>query len=212
MQKTKLIIVRHGQSMGNLVDKFLGHTDLDLTEKGYKQAGLLADYLDGFEIDAIYASDLKRAYNTVAEYAKRKGMPVKPDKGLREIFAGDWEGKLFDELMALDSYTVWRTDIGNSICDNGESVAELRERVYTTICKIAEENLGKTVLIGTHATPVRSFYSKVKGISLDEMKNIPWARNASATFAEYSGGVFTVTEYGFDNYLGDEASALPGKV
>ena len=214
MKKTKLIIVRHGQSMGNLVDKFLGHTDLDLTEKGYLQASLVADYLDGIEIDKIYASDLKRAYNTVVETAKRKGIEIIPEKGLREIFAGDWENMGFDDLKNtyVEDYSVWLNDLGNARCTNGESVAELQERVCSTLAEIAENNPGKTVLIGTHATPIRVFYAKWNGFSLDEIKNIPWAPNASVTVAEYEDGKFVVGEYGKNDYLGAEATALPKNV
>ena len=54
-------MIRHGQSIGNLNRVYLGHTDWDLTELGYKQAELVCEYLKDEKIDIIYSSDLIRA-------------------------------------------------------------------------------------------------------------------------------------------------------
>ena len=79
------------------------------------------------------------------------------DRNLREIYAGEWEGKKFSELPGLyeKTYGVWLSDIGRSHPDGGESVSELYERIIGEVRKIARENMGKTVLIATHATPIR---------------------------------------------------------
>ena len=59
--KTKIYIIRHGHSLGNLTRTFLGHVDLDLSDLGYKQADCTADALKNEKIDIIYSSDLSRA-------------------------------------------------------------------------------------------------------------------------------------------------------
>ena len=74
--KTKIYLVRHGQSEGNLHDQFIGHTDIALTELGRRQAEMAAVYLESIHLDAIYSSDLQRAYDTACATAKRKGLPV----------------------------------------------------------------------------------------------------------------------------------------
>ena len=60
-KRTKIIIVRHGQSIGNATKTVLGHTDLDLSDLGYKQAEVTANELKNEKIDLIVSSDLKRA-------------------------------------------------------------------------------------------------------------------------------------------------------
>ena len=55
---TKFYLIRHGESQANKNGVFIGHTDIDLTEKGHKQAQLTAEYLKDVTVDAIYASDL----------------------------------------------------------------------------------------------------------------------------------------------------------
>ena len=112
---TRLIIVRHGQSEANLAHLFAAHTDAKLTEIGRAQAEALAEQLSKTEkIDAVYASDLSRATDTVAPTAARFGLTVIPDEKLREIRAGDWENLPFGELRVnpaySEDYRMWAED------------------------------------------------------------------------------------------------------
>jgi len=210
MNKTKLILIRHGQSIGNLNRVYLGHTDWDLTELGYKQAELVCEYLKDEKIDIIYSSDLIRAYNTVLPLAKQRNMEIIKDEKLREIYAGEWEGKHYEELVTVyaKEYEIWKTDIGNAGCTGGETVLELQNRIYNEILKIAKENEGKTILIGTHATPIRTLNATINNVKKDEMCNIPWATNASVTVLEYVEGKLKMLQYGDDAFLGNDITAF----
>ena len=210
----RLIFVRHGQSLGNKVRSFLGHTNLDLSELGYAQAELTGKYLKERKIDAIYSSDLIRAYHTSLPLAKYKNIVPQKRENLREIFAGEWENQLFDFLTEnrKESYEIWRENIGFAVPDGGESVWDLRNRIVSEITSIAQENDGKTVAVFTHATPIRTFFSFVRGMSRDQIKNIPWATNASISEVHYENGVFTEICYSFDEFLGEISSTLPKNV
>ena len=94
----KLIIIRHGQSLGNAQKRYLGHTDVDLSELGKHQAQIAADYFKDYNISAIYSSDLLRAYNTALPHARLHGLSVNKDEKLREVFLGEWEGCPIDVL------------------------------------------------------------------------------------------------------------------
>ena len=215
MSTTHIYIIRHGQSEGNLKNLFLGHTDLDLTELGHKQAELTAEYLDKVHIDVIYSSDLLRAYNTGKHTADKKGLPIIKDKRLREIYAGEWEGKSFDELIDKypDEYmNVWRKNIGCARCNGGESVAELRKRFSACVAELAMKNEGKSICIFSHATPIRAIRAEMEGVSLEDMKNVPWAANASVTHIVMENGDFHMLEYGINDFLGDLATQLTSKV
>ena len=87
---TVFYLVRHGQSIGNANREFLGHTNKDLSPFGYLQADRTADFLSDVKIDAIYSSDLIRAYNTALPHAKLRNMEVVPSQNLRELYAGAW--------------------------------------------------------------------------------------------------------------------------
>lgn len=211
----RIIFVRHGQSIGNVYKTFLGHTDLDLSSLGYRQAERTAEYLKSIHIDCIYSSDLLRAHNTGKVYADVVGLPIIDDKNLREIYAGDWENQTFDDLDVKfpESYSeVWRNNIGFAHPDSGESVAELLDRVYHAIEKIACDNDGKTVIIFTHATVLRSFFNKINGYELKDMKDWPWPSNASVSEAVYDNGKFSSLRYGFDDFMKELKSHFPKNV
>ena len=213
---TRLLFIRHGQSESNLDGSFTGSTNVPLTELGLRQAAATADYVVGaYTVDAVYASDLQRAFHTGKAVADRLGLEVRPHKGLREIFAGEWEGRPFTYLMTAYPETfagVWRHDIGNSVCDGGESVAQLMQRVSAAVRKIAEANPGKTLVIATHATPIRCMECICRGKSLSEMQAIPWVTNASVTEIHYESGIFTEAVSSYDQHLSGMISALPGNV
>ena len=122
---TKMIFVRHGQSEANLLTIFAGHTDIPLTDLGRHQAENTAQFLKDYSIDAVYASDLLRAMQTAEPTARMHGLEIIPDVRLREIYAGDWEGVTFNDLLTLypESFGIlWRTDCGRAHPENGESV------------------------------------------------------------------------------------------
>lgn len=200
---TEIILIRHGESMGNRKKVFLGHTDWDLTEKGYKQAELTAKYIDKYNIDVIYASDLKRAYNTAAAVAKRRGMEIIKTKEFREIYAGEWEGREYKDInenYPKDRY-IWDNDIGNARCTGGESVRELQERVVREFNRIANLHKGKTVLIGTHATPIRVLKCFLLGKDIKYTKEIPWSVNASVTVVDAESKRIILD--GYSEHLGE---------
>lgn len=200
-----IYLIRHGESLGNKARTYLGHTDLDLSEKGYMQAKCASEYIiNNLKIDKIYSSDLIRAYNTVLPVAKTLKLEIATDKDLREIYAGYWENQKYEYLMEkyADTYNLWLTDIGNAKCDGGESVKDLQKRFMNKLEEIAKSNPEKNVLIGTHATPIRITNCTVSGLPLSEMHNIPWAYNASITHLEYKDGKFSLIDYGKSSYLG----------
>ena len=212
---TTITIIRHGQSVANLNKVFAGHFDVDLSDMGHMQAKLTAkEIASKFKIDKIYASDLKRAYNTALPLAELLGLEIIPDEGLREIYAGEWEGRTFDELASVyaHDYTVWRTDIGNSRCTGGESARELGERMQAKIREIAKENEGKTVVVATHAAAIRSLMAICSERGFDGMKDIPFVSNASYSVIKAENDELIFTETSLDAHLGEFKTKLPPKV
>ena len=212
---TTVYFLRHGQSLGNKNNLFLGHTDMDLSALGFRQAKLASKFFDTLDIDVIYSSDLCRAYNTVKPTADKKGLIIHTSEKLREIYAGEWEGRTIDDLWDnyTDSFSVWKNDIGNSICDNGESVSALQNRINAEVNRIVEENKGKKILIATHATPIRVLSCIWNGVPVGNAKNFSWVTNASVTCVEYNDdGTYFVCANSFDKYLGDNTSKLSKKI
>lgn len=211
---TDLILLRHGQSVANLEGYFAGHTDSPLTALGRLQAEKTAEYIcNHYHVDAVYSSDLRRAYAVGEAVAKSCGLEVIPDKGLREIYAGQWEGKTFDILERdFPSFRIWQSDIGNAVCDGGESVAELQERIFKSIRRIAEENPGKTVVLTTHAMAIRTVQCLCEKKTISQMNSVPWVGNASVSHVRYDSGELVAVSFGNTDHLGPDSSSLPANI
>ncbi len=211
---TTMYFIRHGQSVGNKLGRFLGQTDLDLSELGYEQAEQTRRYFENIRVDVVYASDLMRAFNTVAPIAHDKGIELIPDSELREIACGRWENQLFEDLKVAfkSDYDVWLNDIGNARCTDGESVVELQSRIKAEVERIANIHDGESVVIGTHATPIRCMTCYWRGEPITAMKDIAWVSNASVTKVVYENGVGTIVDYAYDGHLGEIKSAFSGNV
>ena len=202
---TKLILVRHGQSLANADRLFAGHSDFDLSEFGKEQASMAAHYLHKRErIHAIYASDLLRAYHTACPVAREKGLEIIKSQKLRELYAGEWEGESLAEIRKTPRGAMWWNDTGNAHPVGGESVAELQARILAEVSRIAKENEGKSICIFTHFTPIYALRTAWEGVPISEMKNLPKPSNASVTYAIYENGEFReLVEYANNAYLGD---------
>ena len=137
---TRLIFVRHGYSEGNLLGEFHGHMDGDLTELGHKQAECAGLYLRNRKIDVAYSSDLRRAYKTALHITKYHDIEPIKDESLREIYAGEWEGKKFSELERdyPELYRTWRTNPSEFVSIGGESMRELYDRIKAEVERIAD--------------------------------------------------------------------------
>src|SRR5439155_24499614 len=95
---TELLLVRHGETDWNREGRWQGQADTPLNDVGRAQARELADALAGERLEAIYASDLRRAYETAEIVGARLGLPVTSEPALRETDVGSWSGLAHDEL------------------------------------------------------------------------------------------------------------------
>lgn len=212
---TTFILVRHGQSQANLDACFAGQSNPSLTEQGILQAERLAAWVaDHYKIDRIYASDLTRAYQTALPLSKMLHLDIETDMAFREIYAGLWQGQPFEYIKKTYArdYSMWLEDIGNAVCTGGESVRDLSLRVYQKMCQIGEREEDKTVIIFTHATPIRAFQTLCEKGDIAYAKDVPWTANASVSLCIYDGEKFRFTLVGYNDFLDDLKSAFPSGI
>ena len=206
---TKLILVRHGQSQSNVVRRFNGQTDSPLTELGKEQAELTAKFIkDNFKIDKVYASDLQRAYYTGQKIAEYSNVPIDKSVGMREIFVGEWEDKDNDFLLKRDDFKLWITDIVNTEPENGETVRGFSKRILDTINKIVNENPDKTIVVATHATPIRVFETFVRTGDIEKMQSRSWVSNASCSVFNYENGKWSIEQMDICDHLEGKVTRL----
>lgn len=211
---TDLFIIRHGESLGNFNNLFLGHTDLDLTEHGLKQAECTAEYLKDISIDFVYSSPLLRAYHTALPNAKIRGLNVICDDGLKEIYGGDWEARSIPELITeypIEFTEGFKNNFGKFAADNLhiESVDALSKRVEATLIKIAKAHEEKKIIVVSHGAAIRAMWGRISHLSPDEVSNeLPYASNASVTRVRYDEGKLIPISYSEDGHLGNTKTNL----
>jgi broad specificity phosphatase PhoE len=162
---TTILLARHGESDWNVEQRWQGHADRPLTERGRAQAEALAVRLDEFPLTAVYASDLLRASATARVVAERRDLPVVLRRDLREVDVGDWSGLTRAELEARDPESIRRWLEGEKGWDGGESYEEMARRVVRTVTEIAAAHPGEHVLAVTHGGCVRAVHARALGIT-----------------------------------------------
>lgn len=208
---TKLILVRHGQSMANIDKVIAGSNDSPLTELGIMQAHKTAQYIkDNYTVDKVYASDLSRAFLTGKMIADEFGLETIPVPELREINCGVWQGMDFDDIKQQypEEYEKWHTDIGNFEAIGGESTKQVYDRVSKAIIKLTDENSDKTIVVAGHSFALRTFVCYVKCKDIRGMQNIENIPNSSLTVIDYDKGEFKIEILGYDGHLAELKSAL----
>ena len=210
---TRIIMIRHGQSIANEKHLFAGHSDFDLTDLGRKQASLAAEYLKKNEpsISAIYASDLKRAFNTALPIGEALGITVIPDTQLREIFAGQWEALSFEYIAEnyVEAFGVWKNDYSNACPVDGESTADVYRRIIPYVLSVAEKHPDSTVVLATHATVVRAVEAWAQGYSAEESGKVSFCQNAALNIYRIENGKAEVERSCILDHLGDLVTVLP---
>lgn len=212
---TKLILIRHGQSEANLEGRFAGFFDAPLTALGERQATLSGAYVaERYKVSRVYASDLKRAYFTGKAAADACGVEILSEERLREISAGAWEGMLFADIVEnhAEDFDRFLKDPGNAYATDGESVAEMSARVMEALLEIAERHAGETVVLASHATPIRAIQTMVTFGELSRMKELSWVSNASVSVLNYEDGKFEFELVSYDAHLADLVTELPKAV
>ncbi len=180
VNKMKLILIRHGETLWNKEGRIQGTSDIELSEAGIEQARRLALSLKDSDIDAIHASPLKRAYQTaeIINSFHQREIEVHPE--LMEMDQGDFEGLTFKELMACEKDFLhrWVADPASVRMPRGESLTELQTRAWQPIEKIIAG--GENALVVAHNFTIAAILCRLRNISLSNFRST-CVDNASKT-------------------------------
>ncbi|GAA2568871.1 MULTISPECIES: histidine phosphatase family protein [Streptomyces] len=179
----RIILWRHGQTAWNVERRFQGSTDVELTGTGVAQARRAAQLLVHLGPDAIVASDLARAANTAAELAVLTGLQVTLEEGLRETYAGAWQGLTHEEIIARygDEYAAWKR--GEPVRrGGGELETEVADRAAPVVLRHAEKLAEDgTLVVVSHGGTIRTTIGRLLGLephsweSLGGLTNCCWS-------------------------------------
>lgn len=169
---TLILLVRHGQTptTGKILP---GRAPgLYLSEHGVEQAQRVAERLAELPVTAIYSSPMERTKQTAEPTAERFGLPVVEESGLLEGDFGDWTGAELTALMKLPEWKTVQHQPDQFRFPNGESFAEIRDRMAATLEKLRGQHPGGTVVCFSHADPIRIAVADALATPLNRFQRI----------------------------------------
>lgn len=164
----KLILVRHGLTDWNRQLRYQGWAPVPLSADGRTQARLVAQRLHREPIARVYSSDLARAMETAREVADACALAVTAFAGLRELDFGCWEGMTYAEIRGREPELVqaWAADCVHTAAPEGESLAQMSERVIDALAEIEAQVGDATAVAITHGGPIQALLCERLGLPL----------------------------------------------
>lgn len=161
----RLTLIRHGQSVANAAGKLQGQMDFPLSTQGLNEAKAVGKWLADEDIDAIYSSDLSRAFQTAEEIAQHHTIEVLKSPALREFHLGQFQGLTreeingrFPEYMDLDWWTAGVAEV--------EQIDQIKARALDFVQKLLERHQGQRIVAVSHGGLI--------GTLLMALLNIEW--------------------------------------
>jgi probable phosphoglycerate mutase len=198
MEKTRVLLVRHGQSRGNAERRFGGHSPTPLSELGRRQAETTGHALAREGVTAIYSSDLLRAVQTAEPLARETGLAVTRTSALRERGVGLLEGLTFEEAAEAHpaEYAALLRHDFEHVLTGGESYRQLLDRAAAELDRALELDRGGTVALFSHAGTICLLALHLMG-ALDAPALKPvWLSSANCGVTRFSiehGGLIRLT-------------------
>lgn len=168
VEVTRVVAVRHGETVWNAEMRMQGQLDTALSGRGRWQAARVAEALEGEGIEAVFASDLARAFDTASAIADRLGLPVVVDTGLRERSFGIFQGSTYAEIDARWPAEAlrWRRHDPDFGPEQGETLRDFYSRAVETASRIAAGQPGRTIALVTHGGVLDCLYRAASRIGL----------------------------------------------
>lgn len=205
VEPTRIIAIRHGETAWNVDTRIQGHLDIPLSANGRWQAERLAEALRGEPIQAIYASDLTRAWETAQYVGRATGVNVTPEIGLRERGFGDFEGKTFAEIEVLlpEQSLRWRKRDPEFSPAGGESLVALRARVVDAAQRLAALHPGEQIALIGHGGVMDVLYRAATRLDIQAPRT--WTLgNAAINRLMWTPEGFTLVGWADTHHLDDD--------
>jgi probable phosphomutase (TIGR03848 family) len=169
---TRLVLVRHGVTAhtGPLLSGRM--PGIDLSEKGVEQARAAAERVAVLTVAAVYASPIERTAQTAGYIAERLGLAVQPLPGVIEADYGDWTGGKIADLAKTDEWKVVQAAPSRAVFPGGESLRAMQARMVDALDAVVAAHPHATVVVVSHADPIKSAIAHYTGAHLDPFQRI----------------------------------------
>jgi broad specificity phosphatase PhoE len=166
----QIVLVRHGATDWNLEHRCQGSTDRDLSEVGVLQAEQIGSMLRHESVQAIYASNLRRARQTAQMISRHHNLPVLTETDIRELDHGALEGLTFNQIKENygDFLMRWRSEPADLQVPGGEKLSEVAERAWQALNRIVERHPeAENIFVVSHNFPILGIVCRITGTPLN---------------------------------------------
>lgn len=190
-QPTTIVLVRHGvtpHTTGRRFSGGLGGDNPALSEEGRAQAAEVAAWLTELKdsIDVVVASPVRRTRETADIVAAALGLGVEEEPAFAEMEFGEWDGLSFTEVAERDrdGLDAWFADM-SAAPPGGESFVVVQERVLAGLARLLETHAGRTVVLVSHVTPIKTLVAHALDAPLETLFRMELAPAAVSVLAFY---------------------------
>lgn len=172
---TRIILVRHGQTEWNRVERFRGRADVPLNETGLAQAEATGKRVASeWQPVAVYTSPLSRSVKTAESIAKHYDLKVQIHPGLADIDYGEWQGLSPEEAGHRwpEEIDAWYNQPHLARIPGGETLSDLRARLMQTVNELAARHTGETIVLVGHTVINRIILLGILGLGNDRFWRI----------------------------------------
>ena len=180
----KIVLIRHGQSLWNLENRFTGWVDVPLTQLGVEEAVQAAGKIKHLHFDVAYTSALSRAQDTLSAIMQANNLqvPVIKDEALNERDYGDLSGLNKEETAqryGKEQVHIWRRSY-DVAPPGGESLKDTRARTlpFFERCIMGDVRQGKDVLVVAHGNSNRSIVMALEELTPEQIVKVEIATGA----------------------------------
>lgn len=206
MKKTRIFIVRHTETVGNIEKRLTGRQDYEVTPRGEKLIQKLTTELSNIKFDKIYSSTSGRAIKTVENLAKLNNLEIETKEDLCEMYFGKYDGWKWEDVNRIQPEIKQRQNEINEISgiEDQETMKHVADRMDKCIRNIVQTNIGKTILISSHGVAIEAFLRKISGIPFNQEREKFCQYNVAINELEYENDKFKIIQLANIDYLNEE--------
>lgn len=181
---TTILLVRHGQTEWNRIERFRGRVDIELNPNGLSQAQKTANRIQKYwQPEVVYSSPLKRALQTAQAISELTNVQVEATPDLVDIDYGQWQGLTPDETRVRwpDQLETWYKHPERVLIPGGENPFEVQSRAMATITTVTKAYPNQTIIMVSHTVVNRLILLGILGIGIEhfwQIRQEPCAINA----------------------------------
>lgn len=203
---TKLFIVRHAETIGNVEKRLTGRDDYKLTDRGKELVAKLTKKLGRIKFDKMYASTLARTVKTIEPLAKLNHLDIEQIEDLSEMYFGIYDGWKWEDVNKINPEIKVNQNKINEISGipEQETTEEVAERMYRCITQIARQNPEKTILISSHGVAIEAFLRKIANVPFNYEREKFCQYNVAINEVDFEYDLFHIKQLANIEYLKEE--------